>query len=672
MAEPISIGGAPTFQILGPLRIWRDGVELNAGPRQQYFLLALLLAREGRPISTDELIDLIWPEHPPASALNVIHKYVGSLRRLLEPDLSVRDFGSYLQRHGNGYLFTAGEARLDLVVFRDLVAAAAAEERPEEALDAYTRALELWQGPAGDGLNPEPAAAAIFARLDAQFHDACTVAADLAVSLGRPERVVPALRLAARMAPLHEPVQASLITTLAAAGQQAEALAVFREVRARLFTELGIAPGQALSAAHRQVVGVSPAAAGPPGLLGRAEELAKSWQAIDAVFAGGTGIVVLEGEPGIGKTTVLNAITAEAAGRGAAVVWSQCLEDEGAPSMWPWVQLAGGLLDTLPEEARERWLAGELGHLLRSGGTGCPDDAARFGLFEAVVAVVGEVAAQRPLVLTIDDLQWADLASLRLFDHLAARLPGGAAIITALRDRAPVPGSALSHTLAGASRTPGHHRLRVGPLGPVEVAELIGRETGRDPDPGTVRDLYDRSSGNPFYVRELARLLGDGGASAEGVPATVRDVVRDRTARLHERAGDLIQISALIGRQVSLSLLAEVAGHDVQTCLDHLEPAVALGLLESIPGDPFSMRFPHDLVRESISEATPSGRAIRLHLRVADALERIGSSRDNVAERIARHLWAAGPLADPHRTATALARAKGDANQSSAVPGAGA
>ncbi|MBE1585390.1 ATP-binding protein [Nonomuraea angiospora] len=685
-------GSSLIFRILGPLRLWRDGVELHAGPRQQAFLLALLLAREGRPISTDELIDLVWVDDPPASALNVIHKYVGSLRRLLEPALSARDSGSYLKRRGNGYLFTAGAAMLDLVVFRDLVEAAGtalAEERHEEALDSYAEALGLWQGAAGDGLSPGPAATSIFARLDGQFFDACTAAAELAVSLGRPERVLPSLHLAARMAPLHEPVQASLISTLGAAGQQAEALSVFRAVRTRLAAELGIDPGQALAAARRRVLNQNLTVAGerpaedvpaPPRapaesgtrsggvLVGRTEELTALRQAIDPAFTGGGGLVVLEGEPGIGKTRLLEEIAAEADRRDAGVVWGQCLEGEGTPSMWPWIQVVGRVLDELPGTARKEWVTGELGLLVGPdgdvlGGSAAPDSTTRFRLFEAVLAVVGRLAAQRPLVLVIDDLQWADVASLDLFSHLAAHLPGGTVIIGALRDRAPVPGSALTRMLAAATRVPGHCRIRMGPLGLADVAELVRRETGRDPGSGVVHSIYTRTAGNAFYVRELARLSADSGvltedaASRVGVPSTVRDVVRDRMSGLDDGARDLLQIAALIGRDVELSLLADVADLDIQTCLDRLGPVEALGLLEPAPGDPFSFRFSHDLIREAVTEATPAGRAIPLHLRVADALERTDAFGDHVAERVAHHLWSAGPLADPGRTAAALVRA---------------
>ncbi|MET8145620.1 AAA family ATPase [Sphaerisporangium sp. NPDC005288] len=675
-------GGSLLLRILGPLRLWRDGAELDAGPRQRAFLLAVLLARVGRPTGTDELIDLIWDDDPPDGARNLIQKYVGGVRRLLEPARSARTSGSYVRRRGDAYLFTAGAGVLDLVEFRDLATAAGtalAKERHEDALDTYVKALGLWQGPAGEGLREGPTASSIFARLDGEFFDACTAAAELAVSLGRPQGVLPGLYRAAAMAPLHEPVQASLISTLGAAGRQAEALSVFEAVRTRLAADLGISPCQALEAAYWRVldqdlqaagaVTLQPAAPHAPassraaaesqapsgsGLVGRSDELTVLRQAIDPAFAGGTGLVVLVGEPGIGKTHLLREIAAEAVRRDAGVVWGHCLHGEGTPSMWPWIQVVGRVLDEMPGSARAQWLAGELGHLLGPGGDGpggsaAPGGTARFRLFEAVAAAVGQVAARRPLVLVIDDLQWADAASLDLFSHLAVHLPAGTVIIGALRDRAPVPGSALTKTLAAASRVPGHRRLQVAPLSLADVAELVRRESDREPDPGVVRGIHLRTAGNAFFVRELARLLADGDVRtmAVGVPATVRDVVRDRMSGLDERAGDLLQISALIGREVELSLLADVAGLDVGACLDHLGPVAALGLLEPTPGDPFSLRFSHDLVRESLTETMPAARAIPLHLRVADALERTGSSGDHAAERVAHHLWSAGPLADP-------------------------
>jgi DNA-binding SARP family transcriptional activator/tetratricopeptide (TPR) repeat protein len=671
-SRPADTSSVLRLEILGPLRVWRGGVELDTGPRQQAYILALLLARVGRPVSTSELVDLMWGEDAPASAVNVVQKYVGTLRRLLEPALPVRGTGAYLFRRGNGYLFEPGPGMLDLAVFRGLVRAAVAEPRAEAALGRYVEALALWRGPAGAGFAYGPDAVPIFAGLNGEFLAACEAAAELAVSLGRPEQVLPPLELAAEMAPLHEPVQAGLVSVLAAAGQQARALAVFRSVRMRLSEELGIDPGPALEDAHRRVMNqastAEPEAVDHPatgGLVGRAEELSVLRQVVAPALAGGAALGVVEGEPGVGKTRLLEEVAAEAARSGAFVVWTSCIEGEGTPSMWPWVQAIGAVLQGMARLTRERWLAGEVGRLVEPRGyinaaPVLPDSGTRFRLFEQIVAVIGQVSSQRPLVLVIDDLQWADVASLQMFGHLAARLPTGTVVVGALRDRAPVPGSELSRVLAAASRVPHHRRLRLSPLSVAEVTELVRQETGKDPGAAAARTIHARTAGNPFFVRELSRLLADGGSLSDdavaraGVPSTVLDVVRDRMADLGDEARDLLQIAALIGREVSLGLLAGVAVLDIESCLERVEPVQALGLLEFVPDDPYTFRFAHDLIRESIIETTPARRVSRLHLRIADTLERDYSHGEAFAERLAFHLWSAGPLAGPARTAGAL------------------
>ncbi|MEU6341986.1 BTAD domain-containing putative transcriptional regulator [Streptomyces sp. NPDC046977] len=692
-----SSGGHLRLQILGPLRVWRDGVELDAGPRQQSYLLAVLLARAGKPVSTSELVDLIWAEDVPVSAVNILQKYVGALRRLLEPALPVREAGAFLHRRGNSYLFAAGPAALDLLAFREGVDAAGdavARHDREAALDHYVGALGLWHGPAGDGIAGGTDGTTVFAALDNEFYDACTAAAGLAVSLGRPERVLAALQLAASMAPFNEPVLAALVGVLGATGRQAEALSVFRQTRDRLAEELGIEPGPALEDAQRRILTqpqASPRAreAGGEvgrmtgaGLIGRAEELAALRGIVERALAGDTAIGVVEGEPGAGKTRLLEEAAAVAGGLGAFTVWGSCLEGDGTPAMWPWEQALGQVVRSLPAPAGERWLTGGLGSLLAprdDAARELPDGNAQFRLFEQVVALLGQASAGRPTLLILDDLQWADATSLQLLDHLAGRLPRGTAIIGALRDRAPALGPDLSRVLAAASRRPGHRRFRLGPLGLADVTELVRHEAGQDPGDAVARAIHARTSGNPFFVRELSRLLSGGGAigrageigavgavgavgdgdtsASAGVPSTVHDVVRGRMAGLDDRARDLLHMAALIGRDVDLRLLSRATGVDVADCLHRLEPLHTLGLLEPGPNDPSSLRFAHDLVRESVSGTATKRQATHMHLRVADALEQIHADDEDVAERLAYHLWAAGPLAEPVRAAEALIRA---------------
>ena len=649
------------LQVLGPLRLWRDGAEQDLGPRQQAYLLALLLARVGKPISTNELIDLIWGEAAPSSALNVVQKYVGVLRRLLEPSLPARATGSYLHRRGNSYLFTTAPATLDLVAFRELVDAARAQRDREAALDHYVEALGLWRGPAGSGIAEGMSTTTVFAPIDDEFYRACTAAAQLSVSIDRPQQVLPALRLAASMAPFHEPVQAGLISVLGAAGRQAEALSVFRTVRDRLADELGIDPSPTLEDAHLRVLTQLPPRATvdggeSTGLVGRTEEFAILRSTVEGALAGRTAIGIVEGEPGVGKTRLLEEAAAVAGRHGALVAWGSCLEGDGTPSMWPWEQALGTIVSGSP--APEARLGAELANLLRppdAAGRAVPDGNAQFRLFEQVVALIGRSSARRPTLLIFDDIQWADVASLQLFTHVASRLPPGSAIIGALRDRAPVPTSGLSQVLAAVSRRPGHRRLRLGPLSALDVAELVRSESGSDPGDDVTRAIHARTAGNPFFVLELSRLLSEAGTL--GVPATVRDVVRDRMAGLDDRVRDLLRVAALIGRNIDVRLLARAAGVDVADCLACLEPLQALGLLEPGQDDPSSLRFAHDLVRESVSETTAQQQVARLHLRVADALEQTHAGDDDAAEQLAYHLWAAGPLAEPARTAGALIRA---------------
>ena len=690
-ARPSGDVGSLRLQVLGPLRVWHGGVEVDPGPRQQAYLLALLLARVGRPIGAGELIDLIWGENAPTSALNVIHKYVGSLRRLLEPALRPRQPGAFIVRSANGYLCTAGPDVLDLAGFRQLLARARTaleNNREAAALDQYSAALELWSGPAGGGAAHSPVAVPIFAGLDEEFFGACVEAAELAVSLNRPDRVLPALHLASTMAPLHEPVHAGLVRALCAAGQQAEALTAYDMIRRRLADDLGIDPGAALQSAQRHILEQSAQSAPPPlravpagldgELVGRTEEFSMLRSAVEPALVAGTAVVLLEGEPGIGKTRLLQEIARHAQDRTARVVWGHGLQGGGAPTMWPWVEVIESLLESRSTTRRAEWLAGDLSRLTASrdaagAAPAVPDDGTRFRLFEEVVGAISEAASERPLVIVLDDLQWADPASLHLLDHVVARLPAGTAVVAALRNRDPSLSIELARVLAAASRMPGHRRLLVGPLDAGGVAELMRRETGDLPAAEVSRAVHARTAGNPFFVQEVARVLTNGSSLTEecvlrsGVPLTVRDVVRDRMAALDPDVQALLQLAALAGRSVELVLLARIAGADVPTCLERLEPVRDLGLAGPAPGDPFSYCFTHDLVREAVCEAIPPGRAASLHRVVADAIEAIGPGDDSLAERAAHHLWEAGPLIDPARTVAALLRAGARATAKTAL-----
>ena len=218
-----------------------------------------------------------------------------------------------------------------------------------------------------------------------------------------------------------------------------------RAIRVRLVEQLGIDPGELLETTYRQVVAPQPARAsarldspgtvvgshsstlGQSGLVGRERDLSLLTAAIEPAFTGASGLAVVEGEPGVGKTRLLEELDVEATRRGARVIWAHCHDGDGTPALWPWVQVVRALLDDRSDAARADWLSAGLGELLDPStdaltATVFQGGDSQFRMFQRVVDLIGRAAVTRPLVVLLDDLQWADIATLHLYSHLLGQL----------------------------------------------------------------------------------------------------------------------------------------------------------------------------------------------------------------------------------------------------------
>jgi DNA-binding SARP family transcriptional activator/tetratricopeptide (TPR) repeat protein len=293
------------FSVLGPVRAWRDGVELDLGAAQQRGILALLLIRAGQPVPLHEIVDVLWGPEAPETAPNIVHRYIGRLRRLLEPDLPPREPGRWLTRKSGGYQLDVPVDSVDLGLFRI-----------ERETDRIPDALDRWSGTAGAGLPPQTASHPVFTALNGEYIAALKAAADA----GADERLLLRLRQAAAQHPYDEDLQAKLVRALAAGGQQAEALEVYQAVRTELADGLGLDPGPELQAAQKAVLKPSDPAPIPgpveqvhPAQLpadiavfnGRRSELA----GLEALLPPDDGdpaapIVTFGGMAGVGKTTL--------------------------------------------------------------------------------------------------------------------------------------------------------------------------------------------------------------------------------------------------------------------------------------------------------------------------------------------------------------------------------
>ncbi|MDV7174262.1 BTAD domain-containing putative transcriptional regulator [Gordonia amicalis] len=691
-----------SFTVLGGLgaQIGSDPVEL--GTRKQRATLAQLVLAEGAPLRADRLIEGIWGDSPPDRAEVSLQSYISGLRKALEPDRKPRSPSTVLLTHGTGYSLPTAPEQVDLRrLTTDLTSArtlmqhgdtAAAAPLLQEVLDSYRPLLPEFEGLA---FRDEAAD-----HLDRMLGAAREMSFEARMAAGDHRLLVTELDSAVERSPLDEGLWVLLATALYRLGRQSDALGAIANARRILADEIGVDPGPRLRELERDILDHAPHLDAPtapraaitmseragngvvehpasddaenrtpeadpldpaddaPSLVGRTDELAALHRAVLASMTGHGGVVVVEGEPGAGKTALIDEAGRRAAGAAdLRVLWGRCVDDPAAPSMWPWVQILGTVLPQLDPADRERLLDSSLGRMVTEGVNvippprQMPDAAARFQFYDQAADLLDGVAETSKLIIVLDDLQWADGASLELFAHMTSRRTPGVTFFASLRS--PTHRPVVASTLATLARLPEHRRIQVGPLRGDDISELIRRETQQWPEVATVSSIERRTGGNAFFVRELARILAaQGSIAGNAVPSGVRDVVRQRLLGLSTETTELLDIAALIGTRVDLVLLATAAGRPVDQALDNLEAASAAGVIDLGPDDPFGFSFSHDIIREAIADAIPSMRARRIHLAIADALA--GNSSPHAVTRVARHLWSAGPLADRERTTSAL------------------
>jgi hypothetical protein len=375
-------------------------------------------------------------------------------------------------------------------------------------------------------------------------------------------------------------------------------------------------------------------------LVGRDAALAVLRAALQGTARGRGELVLLAGEAGIGKTALAAELARQADAAGALVLWGQCWQGEAVPAYWPWVQVLRAAAEADPEAA-----LGDAGRLL-SGGDGAPAGrgeepaAARFRLFDAVVRVLAGLAGRQPLVLVLDDLHWADEASLRLLRFAARHLaPSPVLLLGTYRD---LEAPARLQQVAGAGQV-----VPLAGLAPAEVAALMAAVTGDRPPEALAADVWRRTGGNPFFVRELSRLLaaqppGGGLPAAPAVLDSIRDTLERRLARLSQPCAEVLAVAAVAGPQVGLEVLARVLPDRGSDLPDLLGEAVRARVLTA-PEQPLGpYRFAHDLFRETVYGGLPAAQRAALHLAVGRALEALRAEGAGVhAAELAAHFLAA-------------------------------
>ncbi|MET7694399.1 BTAD domain-containing putative transcriptional regulator [Streptomyces sp. NPDC005483] len=457
------------YSVLGTVRVTRGDTEIDVGPPKRLALLALLVLRAPGPLTLGEAVDILWDEEPPPSAVNVVHRHIGALRRTLEPELRSRSNAEHLVRAANGYRLLVDTTSSDLLHFRDLRAQAQLALRDgdlAEAAQDFVEALRLWRGPvvaAGTNVARHP----VFTSVGHEFVSTVKEAADavLTAAPALTEEVLTVLRSALENHPFDEALHARAIAALAATGRQAEALQQFETIRSTLADELGVEPGPELRSTQQhllqrrisRVPDALPSQPSPPAEIHRPSQL----PADCASFAGRreplsqclellplkgesrppTMTAALCGMPGVGKTTL-------------AVHWAHLVADH-FPDGQIYLDLQGHHATRSPLDPAEAMSA-----VLRA--LAVEHDRAHASA-AALTPIYRSALSGRRLLLVLDDAENCEQVR-----PLLPTTPGSVAVVTSRR------------RLEGLSVTDDARIVTLDPMTRAESLELLDRRLGTD------------------------------------------------------------------------------------------------------------------------------------------------------------------------------------------------
>ncbi|MGM1060517.1 BTAD domain-containing putative transcriptional regulator [Saccharothrix sp. Mg75] len=642
------VTGVVRVELLGSVRAWAGDREVPLGSSRPRAVFAVLALRAGG-VTRDELVAAVWGEGAPATAEGSVHTYVSVLRKALEPDRPRGTPSRLLVSAGSGYRLAVDPADVDVARFEALLDATRrqlAGGDPEAARRSSEAALALWRGDALAGLTG-PFAEAQRRRLGEARTAARELHGEAALAAGAHVEAVAGLTSLVADEPLRERARELLMLALHRSGRSAEALEVFRDARRVLVTELEVEPGKRLREAHERILAggrryepPAPPAPRPPDvdLVGRGPELAAVGRLVDDVSAGHGRVLWVEGELGIGKSALLGAVLARAGRAGHRIALA--VADE-LGTRFP-LRLA---LDALAVDARSpdprRAAAAHALAQERPAGSIFGEADPVVEAVDRLVSLVELLCADGPLVFALDDLQWADESSARVWHRLTALTRRQPLLLVGVAR--PVPHRAEIARLRRDAESSGGTVLDLAPLADAEVAGLVGRLVGAVPGPG-LRRIAARAAGNPLYVREVADALVreqvvqvDTGVAEvvdtafDRAPLSLVSAVTGRLDFLSDPTREVLRWSALLGGEFGVGDLSVVLGTPVFDLAARLEEALAAGVLSDAGP---RMAFRHPLIRQALYEGTPAALRTALHQQAAQALAASGAAVDHVAEQL--------------------------------------
>jgi predicted ATPase len=397
-------------------------------------------------------------------------------------------------------------------------------------------------------------------------------------------------------------------------------------------------------------------------LIAREAELSRVLSIFKSVATGRGRVVLLDGEPGIGKSRLAREVLACAERTGARTFVGRCFEQHEATPFFPFMELLGAVFDAAPAEvqssAPERWP--ELMHLIPALTHDAPEkltaaDYTQLRVFRATSNFITEQAESNPLVLLLDDLHWADTTSLSLLLFLVRYLGTAHVLILATsRDTEVGRRQPLEQTLRDLVRERLVDEVHLRRMSAQGTSALVSAQLGAaEASDDLISFVHSRAQGNPFFTEELlAALVEQGALSGDRrrlvkrldemeLPRSVRSLIGERISRLPLRSQELLRLASLLGEEFELDMLLAVSELSEEEVLDALDAALESHVIQHPPGDQERFAFAHALIQQTLSEELPIHRRRRLHIRIGEALARAGSG-ESASAALARHFLLGG------------------------------
>jgi DNA-binding SARP family transcriptional activator len=711
--------GPPSVRVelCGRVLVEIDGraVEREFRRRQGRLLFAYLAINRSRALSRDELVDAVWPYEVPSAPQAALSTLLSNLRGAL------------------GRAAIEGRSELQLVLparaWVDVEVAAQALARAQASISrgdwkAAREPAELALAISEGGFLPGHDAPWIDVKqrdLEELMLEALEALASIGPERDERDRTVAwrAARRLVELAPLRESGHVALMRVAEERGNVAEGLQAFEELRRHLREELGAAPGTPAQEVFGRLLAASgepapeppPPASAPrvplPSLIevgqrirfvNRERELARLELAVDRARDMPRQLVLIAGEPGIGKSRLLWRFGRAAYERGALVLYGRADEDV-VVSYGPFTEALRHLVTHASAHSVQRGaeLGGrQLRALVPELETAADEDStrrkssdpaiARFQLFDAISELLVEAGSEGPLVLLLDDLHWADEPTLLLLKHvIRAPQQRHLLVVGTYRDAELHRSRALSATIADLQRDVPLERIQVRGLAVPDVESLARDATGQEPSQSLVLTIHEETEGNPFFIVELVRHLAEmeregrvaahsaaARVEAAGLPEGVRDVIRRRIAQLGEDAQQALLLGAVLGREFDVELVERIGDVRGERLVEAMEEAEEARIVMEVPDWPERVTFLHALIRATLYSEIAALRRLHMHEQAGRVLEELQASGRPVATaEIASHLLAALPRGDPDRAIAAARRAAEEATSLFAYEEAG-